>query len=106
MKQNKRSPREFSKLSQLVRRLLRQFPVRQFVRHYCVANIKAIIPVPVPISKMLNGCFLLGSMHQVNAIGNFHGTTVLFYGEFFKGKFDMEKRVILVYLDFNNKLNK
>jgi hypothetical protein len=46
----------FQNYRQLVRMQLDQFPVRQFVR--IPRCIKAIIPDPVPISKMLG--FLLG----------------------------------------------
>jgi hypothetical protein len=65
---------------------LDQFPVRQFVPRY-YANINAMTPVPVPMSRMLNGLFCYIQAPNNTVSSNFHGTTTLFKRELFELEF-------------------
>jgi hypothetical protein len=53
-------PWSFRNYLLLVHRRFRQFQEHQFAEHYFCASINAITPVPVPISKILNGLWFTG----------------------------------------------
>jgi hypothetical protein len=86
------APRRISNYLQLaLQARLRQFQSINSALLRC-ANISAITPVPVPISKMLNG-LLSTSKRQQNAIStNFHGAAILFNRKLFKLNLDMKTK--------------